>query len=161
MTAEVVEPFPGGQFTTERVSFITDDILVQRYVEIDGHLKKVLAVVKMRGSNHDTNFRIYNLTATGAVLGESLDTSHGITTGVPTLTREHQSSHPGLTDEESVLLEAVVRLKRVSAAQLAKQTGLTTKAVRTGLERLTALGFVDEDGKEENTYRAVARPHGT
>jgi circadian clock protein KaiC len=157
MTAEVIEPFPGGQFTTERVSFITDDILVQRYVEIDGHLKKVLAVVKMRGSEHDTNFRIYNLTATGAVLGESLDNCHGITTGVPTLTGARHDAHPGLTDEEAVLLEVLVRLKSVSAETLAKQTGLTIKSVRTGLARLAALGYVAEGGGAGNTFRAVAR----
>jgi circadian clock protein KaiC len=157
MTAEVIEPFPGGQFTTERVSFITDDILVQRYVEIDGHLRKVLAVVKMRGSEHDTNFRIYNLTATGAVLGESLDNSHGITTGVPTLTRERVVARPGLTAEEAVLLEALVRLKDVSAENLAKQTGLAIKLVREGLARLKTLGYVAAGEGEGNTYRAVAR----
>ena len=88
MTAEVVAPFPGGQFTSERVSFVTDDIIVQRYVEIAGHLEKVVAVVKMRGSTHDTDFRAYTLTARGAVLGDSLADYHGITTGVPTLDRE-------------------------------------------------------------------------
>lgn len=85
MTAEVIDPYPGGRFTSERVSFITDDILVQRYVEIGGHLQKVLAVVKMRGSEHATDFRTYELTAEGAVIGESLSGYHGITTGVPTL----------------------------------------------------------------------------
>ena len=85
MTAEVVEAFADGRFTTERVSFVTDDILVQRYVEIDGHFEKVLAVVKMRGSTHATDFRLYNLTAKGAVVGRSLVGYHGITTGVPTL----------------------------------------------------------------------------
>ena len=157
MTAEVIEPFPGGQFTTERVSFITDDILVQRYVEIDGHLKKVLAVVKMRGSEHDTNFRIYNLTATGAVLGESLDSSHGITTGVPTLTVDRQTTPAGLTNEEGVILEALVRLKGTSADKLAKQVGLSIKAVRAGIARLAALGYVDQSGSDEDAYRAVAR----
>jgi len=84
MTAEVIEAFPDGTFTTERVSFVTDDILVQRYVEIGGHLRKVLAVVKMRGSEHATDFREYSLTATGAVVGKSLTGYHGITTGIPT-----------------------------------------------------------------------------
>lgn len=85
MTAEVIEAFPDGRFTSERVSFVTDDILVQRYVEIAGHLRKVLAVVKMRGSAHATDFRAYNLTPTGAVMGESLAGYHGISTGVPTV----------------------------------------------------------------------------
>jgi circadian clock protein KaiC len=83
MTAEVIDVFPDFRFTTERVSFITDDIIVQRFVEIDGHLQKVLAVVKMRGSDHATDFRTYQLTAEGASMGESLVGYRGITTGVP------------------------------------------------------------------------------
>ncbi len=83
MTAEVIDVFPDFRFTTERVSFITDDIIVQRYVEIEGHLQKVIAVIKMRGSEHATDFRLYHLTGDGAFIGESLDGYHGITTGVP------------------------------------------------------------------------------
>ena len=85
MTDEVVDAHPGGRFTQERVSFITDDILVQRYVEIGGALQKVLSVVKMRGSAHATDFRAYSLTAEGAVIGEPLAQYRGITTGVPVL----------------------------------------------------------------------------
>ena len=85
MTDEVIDPYPGGHFTHERVSFITDDILAQRYVEIDGRLQKVLSVVKMRGSEHATEFRMYELTSAGAVMGESLSNYRGITTGVPEL----------------------------------------------------------------------------
>jgi circadian clock protein KaiC len=85
MTDEVVDAYPGGRFTHERVSFITDDILVQRYVEIDGRLEKVLSVVKMRGSDHATDFRSYALTSTGAVIGKSLSNYRRITTGVPDL----------------------------------------------------------------------------
>ena len=164
MTAEVVEPFPGGQFTTERVSFVTDDILVQRLVEIDGRLKKVLAVVKMRGSEHATDFRAYNLTPTGAVMGESLVGYHGITSGVPTIAMagERRSAHSGLTDDEKVLLETLVRLGRASAEKLAKQTGVSIRTVRASIARLSALGYVDEDGAGAGgkAYRAVARPDG-
>jgi circadian clock protein KaiC len=85
MTDEVVDAYPGGRFTHERVSFITDDILAQRYVEIDGHLQKVLSVVKMRGSEHATDFRTYRLTVEGAEMGESLTNYHGIMTGIPEL----------------------------------------------------------------------------
>ena len=83
MTDEVIEVFPGGRFTHDRVSFITDDIFAQRYVEIDGRLEKVLSVVKMRGSEHATDFRRYQLTSHGAVMGEPLTQYRGITTGNP------------------------------------------------------------------------------
>jgi circadian clock protein KaiC len=83
MTDEVVDAYPGGRFTHERVSFITDDIFAQRYVEIDGCLHKVLSVVKMRGSEHATDFRTYQLTAEGAIMGKSLTDYRRITTGIP------------------------------------------------------------------------------
>lgn len=87
MTAEVAPADTNSTFTTDRVSFITDDIIVQRYVEIDGHLRTVLVVTKMRGSGHTREFRRYELTPQGAVIGEALPGYQGITTGVPILTR--------------------------------------------------------------------------
>jgi predicted HTH transcriptional regulator len=161
MTSEVVEPFPEAQFTNERVSFITDDIIVQRYVEIEGHLRKVVAVVKMRGSEHATDFRTYNLTATGAVLSESLSEYHGVTTGTPTFDGERQDDSHGLTKEEESLLDALIRLRSASAEKLVKQTGMSAKTVRQGIARLIALRFIDKDGAKGDTYRAVARPSGT
>ena len=158
LTAEVIEPFPGGQFTTERVSFVTDDIIVQRYVEIDGHLKKVLAVVKMRGSDHGTDFRAYTLSDTGAVMGESLSDYRGITTGNPIHLHDRRPPRLGLTDQEAILLETLVRLRQATADQLAIQTGTSLKTVRAEMARLFALGYVAADGGDVNLYRAVARP---
>ena len=83
MTAEVLQHQADVRFTSEKVSFITDDIVAQRYVEIDGELRTVVAVVKMRGSQHSREFRFYEITPAGAVVGEPLTNYHGIITGVP------------------------------------------------------------------------------
>jgi circadian clock protein KaiC len=85
MTAEVSEAFAEARFTTEKVSFITDEIIVQRYVEMEGELRRVVAVVKMRGSNHSHEFRTYEVTAKGVVVGGSLAEYDGILSGTPTL----------------------------------------------------------------------------
>ncbi|MEO7822179.1 MAG: ATPase domain-containing protein [Gemmatimonadaceae bacterium] len=85
MTAEVSEGFREARFTTENVSFITDEIIVQRYVEIEGELRRVMAIIKMRGSEHSHEFRLYELTPRGLVVGEPLTEYDGIITGVPTL----------------------------------------------------------------------------
>jgi circadian clock protein KaiC len=85
MTAEVVPSETEARFSTDRVSFITDDVVVQRYVEIDGRLRTVLNVIKMRGSAHSRDLRPYELTASGAVMGPALVGYRGIMTGVPTL----------------------------------------------------------------------------
>jgi circadian clock protein KaiC len=71
-------------FTDEGVSFLADDILVQRYIELEGQLRTVLAVVKMRGSAHSRDFHEYTLTAAGARVGESLRGYEQILTGFPT-----------------------------------------------------------------------------
>lgn len=85
MTAEVSESFSEARFTTEKVSFITDEIIVQRYVEMEGELRRVMAVIKMRGSEHTHQFRTYEVTARGVVVGGPLTEYDGIITGVPTL----------------------------------------------------------------------------
>lgn len=85
MTAEVAEGFSEARFTAEKVSFITDEIIVQRYIELEGELRRVMAVIKMRGSDHSHEFRMYELTPNGLVVGESLTEYDGIITGVPTL----------------------------------------------------------------------------
>jgi circadian clock protein KaiC len=85
MTAEVSEAFREARFTSENVSFITDEIIVQRYVEIEGELGRVMAVIKMRGSEHTHEFRSYEVTPRGVVVGDSLKEYDGIITGVPTL----------------------------------------------------------------------------
>jgi len=84
-TAEVSEGFSEARFTTEKVSFITDEIIIQRYIEMEGELRRVMAVIKMRGSDHSHEFRTYEVTAKGVVVGGPLTEYDGIITGVPTL----------------------------------------------------------------------------
>lgn len=85
MTAEVSEGFREAKFTTENVSFITDEIIVQRYVEIEGELRRVMAIIKVRGSDHSHEFRMYEVTANGVQVGGALTEYDGIITGVPVL----------------------------------------------------------------------------
>jgi circadian clock protein KaiC len=93
-TVEVVEK-EGLQLTGYRVSFLTDVILSQRYVEIEGELKKALVVVKMRGSDHNRDFWTYQSTPTGIELGERLSEYDRIITGIPVKQlRSAKSSDP-------------------------------------------------------------------
>jgi circadian clock protein KaiC len=85
MTAEVVEGFSDVRFTAERVSFITDEIIIQRYIEMEGELRRVMAVIKMRGSDHSHELRSYEITPKGVTIGPALTEYDGIMTGVPSL----------------------------------------------------------------------------
>jgi circadian clock protein KaiC len=160
-TVEVVEKegSTGLQLTGYQVSFLTDDIVSQRYVEIEGELRKALVVVKMRGSAHSREFRSYELTATGVQLGDSLRDFDGIITGMPTRElRMPRPGHPGLTVQEVLVLETMIRAGAMSPGDVSKQTGIPAAVIGPILERLLALRYVNRKG---GSYEAEAQPtHG-
>jgi circadian clock protein KaiC len=146
-TVEVVSGAPGMQLTGYQVSFLTDEILSQRYVEIEGELRKVLTVVKMRGSNHSREFRAYELTATGVVLREWLRDFDGILSGAPT--REKRLARPqrvGLTEIESMVFENILRAGSMTASDIAIQASLSALEVERVVDRLTLLSFTVQEG---------------
>ena len=155
MTVEVTE-LEGLQFTNNRVSFLTDVIVIQRYVEIEGQLRKVLAVVKMRGSSHSVDFRAYEITGKGVLLREGLRDYHGITTGVPTgRLQRRQPAYPGLTEQEGRVLDTLIRSGAESAEAIAEEVGLPPSDLDPILQRLTQLAYVSRKGTR---YQGVARP---
>lgn len=157
MTAEIVGNYPDVRFTTEKVSFITDDIIVQRLVEIGGELRKVLTVAKMRGSAHSSDFRFYEVGANGAVVRGPLRNYHGILTGMPELQlRLARPGHAGLTDREAGVLDTLVRIGGASPEQLRTRLGWPSAEVERALERLASLGYAAADA-EGGSYRAVAQ----
>jgi circadian clock protein KaiC len=83
-TVEVEDSFTELQFSHYAISFLTDDIIRLRYVEIDGQLRKVLVVVKMRGGNHSKDIREYVITGKGMVVIHPRRTDYlGLITGIP------------------------------------------------------------------------------
>lgn len=82
-TVELVESFTELALSPYAISFLSDDILRLRYVEIDGQLRKVLMVVKMRAGDHSKDIREYEITSAGLRLGARLTGYHGLVSGVP------------------------------------------------------------------------------
>jgi circadian clock protein KaiC len=82
-TVEVTETFTELALSPYSISFLSDDIIRLRYVEIGGQLRKVLMVVKMRAGDHSKDIREYEVTSEGLRVGERLTGYHGLITGVP------------------------------------------------------------------------------
>jgi circadian clock protein KaiC len=82
-TLEMDESFTEFRFSTYSISFLTDDIIRLRYVEIDGQLRKIMVVVKMRGTDHSADIRAYDITADGFTIGERLADYSDLITGIP------------------------------------------------------------------------------
>jgi circadian clock protein KaiC len=83
-TVEVEDSFTALQFSHYAISFLTDDIIRLRYVEIDGQLRKVMVVIKKRGGNHSKDIREYVITDKGVVVIHPRRTDYnGLSTGIP------------------------------------------------------------------------------
>jgi len=83
-TVEVEDNFTSLQFSHYAVSFLTDDIIRLRYVEIDGQLRKTVVVIKMRGGNHSKDIREYVINDKGVVVISPRSTDYSrLSTGLP------------------------------------------------------------------------------
>ncbi len=70
------------------VSYLADNVLLLRYFEAGGRVRKALSVMKQRRGAHETTIREIGLGADGVHIGEPLAGFHGVLTGVPTYAGE-------------------------------------------------------------------------
>ena len=83
-TVELEDSYTDLRFSQQGIAFLTDAIIIQRYVELDGQLKRALSVVKVRSSQHSKDLREYEITSDGGiVIGEVLKGYEGLLTGTP------------------------------------------------------------------------------
>ncbi|MFW5836636.1 MAG: circadian clock protein KaiC [Desulfovibrionaceae bacterium] len=75
----------GGESVTEaHISTLTDSIILLRYVEMFGEMRRGMTVLKMRGSQHDKNIREFTIDGDGMHIGEAFRNVTGILSGNPT-----------------------------------------------------------------------------
>jgi circadian clock protein KaiC len=65
------------------VSYISDTVLLLRYFEATGEIRKAISVVKKRSGNHEKAIREIRLGDRGIVVGNPLTEFTGVLTGVP------------------------------------------------------------------------------
>ena len=85
--AELEDRYTDLRFSPYGSAFLADAIIVQRYIELDGQFKRVFSAVKVRGSEHRKDIRLYDITDQGVVLGETLSEYAGIMSGRPLVRR--------------------------------------------------------------------------
>jgi circadian clock protein KaiC len=57
---------------------------MQRYLELDGVLRRIMTVIKVRGSDHSKDLRLYEVRSTGLTIGDRLSSyDHGLLTADP------------------------------------------------------------------------------
>lgn len=84
MTAESEQLLGTAHLTGDGVSFVADNVIQLRYVELDGRLERAISVLKARGIKHESELRSMKIGIGGAevVAGRFRD-MRGILTGIP------------------------------------------------------------------------------
>lgn len=78
-----------GEFkaTEQGISFLADNIIFIRYLEINGEIRRAIGVLKKRISNFEKTLRELEITRYGIKVGKPLTELRGILRGLPEITR--------------------------------------------------------------------------
>ncbi len=74
-----------GQFqpTSENISYLADNIVFLRYLEVRGEIRKSIGVLKKRLGDFEPTLRELHITGDGMWIGDPLDDLRGVLTGTP------------------------------------------------------------------------------
>ena len=85
MTSELEDRYTDLRFSPYGTAYLTDAIIVQRYIEVESRLRRMIAVVKVRASAHSDEMRLFSINDDGIHVGNTLADREGLLGGRPTL----------------------------------------------------------------------------
>lgn len=80
----------GTMTTNLDISFISDAVLLLRFFEAQGRLRKAISVLKNRAGPHEDAIRELRVDAQGVRVGQPLTAFHGVMTGTPRYVGEQE-----------------------------------------------------------------------
>jgi circadian clock protein KaiC len=85
MTSELEDRYTDLRFSPYGAAFLTDAIIVQRYIELKSEFRRVMSVVKVRASAHSGLIHQFEINDKGLVIGDPLAEYQGLLGGQPRL----------------------------------------------------------------------------
>jgi circadian clock protein KaiC len=83
LTSELEDRYTDLRFSPYGAAFLTDAIIVQRYVEVESRLLRVIAVVKVRATAHSNELRQFEIDDDGIKIGQMMPRYRGLLGGRP------------------------------------------------------------------------------
>jgi circadian clock protein KaiC len=81
------------------VTYLADTVILLRYFEAMGKIRRAVSVVKKRTGKHEETIREFRISDRGLTLGEPLSSFQGVLRGVPTFVGENRPLLP-LSDKD-------------------------------------------------------------
>ncbi|MYZ45607.1 ATPase domain-containing protein [Schauerella aestuarii] len=87
----------GSMATNLNISYIADAVVLLRFFEAEGRIRKAISVIKNRAGRHEDTIREFRVDAQGVRVGEPLINFRGVLTGTPEYVGK---PHPLLEDRQ-------------------------------------------------------------
>jgi circadian clock protein KaiC len=76
----------GDMQTPVDVTYLADSVILLRYFEAMGRVRRAMSVIKKRTGFHESTIREFRISNAGLTMGEPLEDFHGVLRGVPNYT---------------------------------------------------------------------------
>ncbi len=160
LTNEIPGLFGPLELGAHGISFISDNVILLRYVEIGSTLRRGISVLKMRGHQHDKTVCEFEISEQGLRILPGFGSWISILSGQPQPFRPgFDSPMRSLSDLENQVLETLARRGPATAAELVHGLSAHQDEVNDVLEALETLGFILLETKVDgdNLYRWKGR----
>jgi circadian clock protein KaiC len=74
----------GDMRQTIDITYLADTVVLLRYFEARGSIRRAISVMKKRGGHHESTIREFSIGSNGFVVGQPLKSFQGVLRGVPT-----------------------------------------------------------------------------
>ncbi|HIE31551.1 MAG TPA: hypothetical protein EYP67_04100, partial [Methanosarcinales archaeon] len=84
ITSEIRSLLGPFEITDPEISFVVDNIILMKHVEVASEMKKAIYVMKMKGSQHDREIRQFTITGKGIEVEAKFKRREGLLSGIST-----------------------------------------------------------------------------
>lgn len=84
LTDELASVTGTFQASDSHVSYLADNVVFIRYIEVGGEIQKAIGVLKKRFGDFESTLRAFSIESDGIYIGETLSDLRGVLTGTPT-----------------------------------------------------------------------------
>jgi circadian clock protein KaiC len=125
-----------GQITETHLSTATDNIILLKYLELDGKMKRALIVIKSRGSDHDKSLHELLIDSDGMAIGEPFYGVEGLMGG-----SARRVVMPPIDVTEQVKKIDALRKRYIDGDLKKSEYTMQMTAMRKELEEIQKKGF--------------------
>ncbi len=141
LTSEISEIFGSFIVSEYGISFVADNVILLRYVELSGRIARAMSVLKMRGSDHDKGVREYRIHMYSGVeiLAPFADYESVLSGAIQTPNAPGSGILPPRTRH---IFRIINTTPGITFDTLVKTAGEPSDRVRENVEVLVQLGYV-------------------